>query len=39
MEHDYWDMVALLLAGRIKVLKDEADKRSRFDMAVRMVTF
>ena len=39
LEHDYWDMVALLLAGRIKVLKDEADKRSRLDIAVRMVTF
>ena len=39
LEHDYWDMVALLLAGRIKVLKDEADKRSRRDIAVRMVTF
>jgi len=38
LEHDYWDMVALLLAGRIKVLKDEADKRSRLDIAVRMVT-
>ena len=38
-EHDYWGMVALLLAGRIKVLKDEADKRSRLDMAVRMVNF
>jgi hypothetical protein len=38
-EHDYWDMVALLLAGRIKVLKDEADKRSRLDIAIQMVTF
>ena len=39
LEHDYWGMVSLLLAGRIKVLKDEADKRSRLDMAVRMVNF
>jgi hypothetical protein len=39
LEHGYWDMVVLLLAGRIKVLKDEADKRSRLDMAVRMVNF
>jgi hypothetical protein len=39
VEHDYWDMVALLLAGRIKVLKDEAEKRSRLDIAIRMVTF
>ena len=39
LEHDYWGMVALLLAGRIKVLKDEADKRSRLDIAIRMVTF
>jgi hypothetical protein len=39
LEHDYWDMVALLLAGRIKVLKDEADKRSRLKVAIRMVTY
>jgi hypothetical protein len=39
LEHDYWDMVALLLAGRLKVLKDEAEKRSRLDIAIRMVTF
>jgi hypothetical protein len=39
LEYDYWDMVALLLAGRIKVLKEEADKRSRLDIATRMVTF
>ncbi|MFZ0207574.1 MAG: hypothetical protein WAL59_15985 [Roseiarcus sp.] len=39
LEHDYWDMVALLLAGRFKVLKDEAEKRSGLDIAIRMVTF
>ena len=39
LEHGYWDMVVLLLAGRIKVLKDEADKRSRLDIAIRTVTF
>ena len=34
-----WGMVALLLADRIEALKDEADKRSRLDTAIRMIDF
>ena len=34
-----WGMVALLVADWIEALKDEADKRSRLDIAFRMVTF
>ena len=34
-----WGVVALLLADRIEALKDEADKRSRLDTAIRMIDF